>query len=51
MSFAAHLLPLLPRGWTRTLLIYSHGFSKEMDINQASPDQESPLLFQEMAQY
>ena len=43
LSFAAHKLPPLPKGWTRTFLLYGDGFSKEMDINSASPDQVGPL--------
>jgi len=38
-------LPPLPQGWKRTFLLYADGFSKEMDINSASPDQVSPLPF------
>ena len=32
-------------GWTRTFLLYADGFSKEMDINSASPDDVAPLPF------
>ena len=31
----------LPAGWTRTFLLHSVGYSKEMDLNSASPDQAS----------
>ncbi|HET9711387.1 MAG TPA: CRTAC1 family protein, partial [Pyrinomonadaceae bacterium] len=41
LSFAAD--KPLPKGWTRTFLLYADGFSKEMDINSASPDQVGPL--------
>jgi hypothetical protein len=51
LSFEADHLPPLPRGWTRTFLIYADGFSKEMDINSASPDQISPLPFHGMSRY
>ncbi|MGH9882846.1 MAG: CRTAC1 family protein, partial [Pyrinomonadaceae bacterium] len=51
LSFAADSLPPLPRGWTRTFLLYADGFSKEMDINSASPDQVSPLPFHGMSKY
>ena len=44
-------LPPLPQGWTRTFLLYADGFSKEMDINSASPDQVSPLPFHGMTKY
>lgn len=51
LSFAADKLPPLPDGWTRTFLLYADGFSKEMDINSASPDQISPLPFHGMSKY
>jgi Tfp pilus assembly protein PilF len=51
LSFDARKLPPLPTGWTRTFLLYSDGFSKEMDINSASPDQVSPLPFHGMSKY
>ena len=49
LSFAADKLP--PKGWTRTFLLYADGFSKEMDINSASPDQVGPLPFHGMSKY
>lgn len=51
LSFAAGKLPPLPDGWTRTFLLYADGFSKEMDINSASPDQVGPLPFHGMSRY
>jgi FG-GAP-like repeat/Tetratricopeptide repeat/ASPIC and UnbV len=51
LSFAADQLPALPRGWKRTFLLYADGFSKEMDINSASPDQVGPLPFHGMTKY
>jgi tetratricopeptide (TPR) repeat protein len=51
LSFDASALPKLPAGWTRTFLLYSDGFSKEMDINSASPDQIAPLPFHGMKRY
>jgi tetratricopeptide (TPR) repeat protein len=51
LSFAADKLPPLPKGWTRTFLLYADGFSKEMDINSASPDQVAPLPFHGMSKY
>jgi len=51
LSFDAHKLPALPDGWTRTFLLYADGFSKEMDINSASPDQVGPLPFHGMTRY
>jgi len=51
VSFASNKLPPLPRGWTRTFLLFADGFSKEMDINSASPDQVGPLPFHGMSKY
>lgn len=51
LSFDANVLPKLPANWTRTFLLYSDGFSKEMDINSASPDQVTPLPFHGMTRY
>ncbi len=51
LSFPADKLPPLPNGWTRTFLLYADGFSKEMDINSASPDQVGPLPFHGMSKY
>jgi len=51
LSFEAAALPRLPAGWTRTFLLYADGYSKEMDINSASPDQLAPLPFHGMSRY
>ncbi|HYP25906.1 MAG TPA: FG-GAP-like repeat-containing protein [Blastocatellia bacterium] len=51
LSFDAAGLPPLPSGWKRTFLLYADGFSKEMDINSASPDQVLPLPFHGMTGY
>jgi hypothetical protein len=51
LSFDARKLPPLRAGWTRTFLLYADGFSKEMDINSAIPDQVSPLPFHGMSRY
>jgi len=51
LSFDATRLPPLPRGWKRTFLLYADGFSKEMDINSASPDLVAPLPFHAMKSY
>jgi len=51
LSFDARQLPPVRAGWTRTFLLYADGFSKEMDINSASPDQVSPLPFHGMTKY
>jgi Flp pilus assembly protein TadD len=51
LSFDASRLEPLPQGWTRTFMLYADGFSKEMDINSASPDQILPLPFHGMSRY
>ena len=51
LSFDAAALPPLAAGWTRTFLLYADGFSKEMDINSASPDTVAPLPFHGMTRY
>jgi tetratricopeptide (TPR) repeat protein len=51
LSFDARALPPLHAGWTRTFLLYADGFSKEMDINSASPAQLAPLPFHGMSGY
>ena len=43
LSFDAAVLPPVRAGFTRTFLLHGDGFSKEMDINSASPDQAWPL--------
>ncbi|HZH32819.1 MAG TPA: FG-GAP-like repeat-containing protein [Pyrinomonadaceae bacterium] len=51
LSFDADALAPLPHGWTRTFLLYTDGYSKEMDINSASPEQVAPLPFRRMSEY
>jgi hypothetical protein len=51
LSFDARRLPPLPTGWTRTFLLHSIGYSKEMDRNSASPDVSWPLPFRSMTRY
>ena len=51
LEFDATRLRPLPAGWSRTFLLYSDGYSKEMDINSASPDQVGPLPFHKMSRY
>jgi hypothetical protein len=51
LSFDAGALAPLPPGWTRTFLLYADGFSKEMNIQSASPDLLAPLPFHGMTRY
>ena len=51
LQFDAAALPPLPQGWTRTFLLFADGYSKEMDINSATPDHVEPLPFHRMSAY
>ncbi|HKY05462.1 MAG TPA: FG-GAP-like repeat-containing protein, partial [Blastocatellia bacterium] len=51
LAFDAAALPRLRAGWKYTFLLYADGFSKEMDINSASPDAVLPLPFHAMTGY
>jgi tetratricopeptide (TPR) repeat protein len=51
LSFDAASVPALPHGWTHTFLLYTDGFSKEMDLNSSSPDQLEPHPFHGMPSY
>ena len=51
LGFDAAAAGPLPDGWTRTFLLMGDGFSKEMDINSASPDTVEPLPFHRMTRY
>jgi hypothetical protein len=51
LSFDASALPPLKPGTSRTYLLYADGYSKEMNINSASPDHVAPLPFHGMSRY
>jgi hypothetical protein len=51
VRFNEAALPGLPSGWTRTFLVYSYGWSKEMNPRSASPDTIGPLPFSAMRSY
>jgi hypothetical protein len=51
LSFDARALPALKAGFERTFLVHGDGFSKEMDINSASPDVVLPLPYHGMKAY
>jgi tetratricopeptide (TPR) repeat protein len=51
VSFDAAALPRLDGDTRRTFLLYSDGFSKEMDINSATPYTVEPLPFHGMTKY
>ncbi len=42
---------VLAPGWSRTYLLHGDGYSKEMDVNSASPDTVEPLPFHGMSGY
>jgi hypothetical protein len=51
ISFEEKDFPILAKGMKRTFLLYSVGYSKEMDINSASPDAVLPFPFRRMTKY
>jgi tetratricopeptide (TPR) repeat protein len=51
LAFDAAAVPALRAGWTRTFLLHSVGYSKEMDPHSASPDDASPMPFRTMTRY
>jgi tetratricopeptide (TPR) repeat protein len=51
LSFDARDLKPPADDWSRTYLLRADGFSKEMDINSASPHAVEPLPFHAMSQY
>jgi tetratricopeptide (TPR) repeat protein len=51
LSFDARALPKLAQGMARTYLLFGDGFSKELDVNSASPDVVLPLPYHGMKEY
>jgi Tfp pilus assembly protein PilF len=51
VSFDASRTSPLQSGWKQTFLLFADGFSKEMDVNSASPDRVEPLPFHGMTKY
>jgi len=51
LAFDAASFPSPPPGFTRTFLLYAVGYSKEMDVNSASPHTVEPLPFHGMSAY
>ncbi|MBI1872951.1 MAG: VCBS repeat-containing protein [Acidobacteria bacterium] len=51
LSFDASALPPLPPRTRRTFLLHSVGYSKEMDLHSASPDEALPIPFRAMRRY
>jgi Tfp pilus assembly protein PilF len=51
LSFDATAFPPPKQGWVRTFLLLGDGYSKEMDVNSASPDVVEPLPWHGMPGY
>jgi hypothetical protein len=51
LAFDARGLPAPAAGRRRTFLLYSDGFSKEMDLHSATPDAMGPLPYHGMPRY
>jgi hypothetical protein len=51
LSFDARSLPPAKAGERRTYILYGVGYSKEMDVNSASPDIVQPIPYQGMPEY
>ena len=51
LSFDGTRLPPPDAGMRRTYLLHTVGYSKEMDLNSASPDQAAPIPFRAMSRY
>ncbi len=51
LEFDASTLPELPTGWSRTIVLHSDGYCKDMDIYTAFPDTVKPLPYHGMKNY
>ena len=51
LVFDQSSLPPLAQGWTRTLVLYSDGYCKDMDLYTAFPDTVEPLPYHGMSNY
>jgi len=51
LEFDATALPALPVGWSRTLVLHSDGYCKDMDLYTAFPDHVEPLPYHKMVGY
>jgi len=51
LEFDASQLPELPKGWSRTLVLHSDGYCKDMDLYTAFPDTVKPLPYHGMKNY
>ena len=51
LSFDAAGLPAIPPGWTRTFVLHSDGYCKDMDLYTAFPDSVDPMPYHNMTAY
>lgn len=51
LEFDATILPELPDGWSRTIVLHADGYCKDMDLYTAFPDTVSPLPYHAMRNY
>ncbi|MEM7391693.1 MAG: cytochrome c biogenesis factor, partial [Verrucomicrobiota bacterium] len=51
LEFESDGLPELPPGWSRTFVLHSHGYCKDMDLYTAFPDTVGPLPYRTMKNY
>ena len=51
VKFDARGLPALPEGLTRSFVLVSHGYCKDMDLHTATPQTLEPLPFRGMSRY
>ena len=51
IRFDAGNLPPLAEGWTRSFILVSHAYCKDMDLYTGAPDTVAPLPFRSMSRY
>ena len=51
LEFDASLLPEVPDGWSRTIVLHTDGYCKDMDLYTAFPDTVEPLPYHAMRNY
>jgi Tfp pilus assembly protein PilF len=51
LEFGAGGNPNLPRGMTRSFILVSHAYCKDMDLYTAAPDTLEPMPFRQMSRY
>jgi len=51
LEFPTKGLPAVPKGFTRSFILYANGYCKDMDPHTAFPDTVEPLPFHDMSNY